>query len=181
MLFDLGLAQAFEVLHDVGPFEAVPGGGEAILEFLAQDESEERTEDVAADCGGRTWRPSFQPPRSLLLSLRNCNLKRSICGTTLTPNSKLASTKSTGCGLPAALHRRRSILLAPQHPGQSLPHHIGRIFADTGRRYRSVEFVGLAPARFKDLHKPRTKRFLTTTCDIGEPQADDGIRPCAYS
>ena len=73
------------------------------------------------------------------------------------------------------------ILLAPQHPGQSLPHHIGRIFADTGRRYRSVEFVGLAPARFKDLHKPRTKRFLTTTCDIGEPQADDGIRPCAYS
>ena len=65
MLFDLGLAQAFEVLHDVGPFEAVPGGGEAILEFLAQDESEERTEDVAAACGGRTWRPSFQPPRSL--------------------------------------------------------------------------------------------------------------------
>ena len=40
MLLDLGLAQAFEVLHDVGPFKAVPGGGEAILEFLAQDESE---------------------------------------------------------------------------------------------------------------------------------------------
>ena len=49
MLLDLGLAQAFEVLHDIGPFKAVPGGGEAILEFLAQDESEERTEDVAAD------------------------------------------------------------------------------------------------------------------------------------
>jgi len=37
VLLDLGLAQAFEVLHDVGPF--APGGGEAILEFLAQDES----------------------------------------------------------------------------------------------------------------------------------------------
>jgi len=37
VLLDLGLAQAFEVLHDVGPFKAVPGGGEAILEFLAQD------------------------------------------------------------------------------------------------------------------------------------------------
>ena len=52
MLLDLGLAQAFEVLHDVGPFAAEPGGGEAILEFLAQDESEERTEDVAADGPG---------------------------------------------------------------------------------------------------------------------------------
>jgi hypothetical protein len=53
VLLDLGLAQAFEVLHDIGPFEAVPGGGEAILEFLAQDEGEERTEDVAADWSRR--------------------------------------------------------------------------------------------------------------------------------
>jgi hypothetical protein len=38
-------------------------------------------------------------------------------------------------------------LLAPQHPGQRLPHHIGRIFADAARRDRVIESVGLAPAR----------------------------------
>ena len=35
------------------------------------------------------------------------------------------------------------VLLAPQHSGQCLPHHIGRIFADSGRRYRPIERVGL--------------------------------------
>jgi hypothetical protein len=32
-----------------------------------------------------------------------------------------------------------------------LLHDIGGIFADTGRRYRSIERVGLAPAIFNDL------------------------------
>src|SRR5262249_48577648 len=73
------------------------------------------------------------------------------------------------------------VLFAPQHPGQRLPHHISRIFADTGRRDRPIELVGFAPPRVKDLRKPRAKQFLTTSCDIGQPQSDYGSRPCAYS
>ena len=65
------------------------------------------------------------------------------------------------------------ILFAPQHPGQCLPHHIGRIFADTGRRYRPIERVGLAPARLDNLIEPRAERFLRTGCDIAQPQPDD--------
>ena len=34
---DLGLAEAFEIADDVGPFEIVAGGEEAILQLLAQD------------------------------------------------------------------------------------------------------------------------------------------------
>jgi hypothetical protein len=67
-------------------------------------------------------------------------------------------------------------LLAPQHPGQRLPHHIGRVFADTGRCYRPIEFVGLAPARLDDLRKPTAERFRGIGCCITEPQADNGGR-----
>ena len=58
------------------------------------------------------------------------------------------------------------ILLAPQHPGQSLPHHIGRIFAHPGRRYRPIELVGVAPARLENLSEPRAERFLGAGYDI---------------
>src|SRR5262245_336823 len=68
------------------------------------------------------------------------------------------------------------ILFAPQHPGQRLPHYIGCIFANTRRRDRPIELVGLAPPRVKDLRKPRTEWFLTTSCGIGKPQPDDGSR-----
>ena len=40
----------------------------------------------------------------------------------------------------------KEVLLAPQHPGQRLPHHTRLIFADAGRGYRSIECVSLAPA-----------------------------------
>jgi hypothetical protein len=71
------------------------------------------------------------------------------------------------------------ILFAPQHPGQRLPHHIRRIFADTGRRYRAIERIRLAPARLDDLREPPAERFLTTGCRIAQPQPDDGRRPRA--
>jgi hypothetical protein len=75
----------------------------------------------------------------------------------------------------------KEVLFAPQHPGQCLPHDIGRIFADTGRRYRPIERVGLTPARLDDLIEPPAERFLGTGCDIAQPQPDDGGRPCADS
>jgi hypothetical protein len=40
----------------------------------------------------------------------------------------------------------KEILLAPQHSGQRLPHHIGGIVTGAGRGYRPVELVSLAPA-----------------------------------
>jgi hypothetical protein len=46
------------------------------------------------------------------------------------------------------------VLLAPQHSGQCLPHHTGRIFADAGRGYRLIESVGLATAPLDDLIEP---------------------------
>src|SRR4029077_19811761 len=46
------------------------------------------------------------------------------------------------------------VLLAPEHAGQRLPHHIGFIVADLGRCDRSIELVGLAQARFKYLVEP---------------------------
>jgi hypothetical protein len=48
-LLDLGFAQALEILDDVGPFELVTGGEEAVLQLLAQDQGEKGAEDVAAD------------------------------------------------------------------------------------------------------------------------------------
>ena len=45
----------------------------------------------------------------------------------------------------------KEVLLAPQHPGQCLPHHAGRILADAGRRNRLIERVGLAPSLLYDL------------------------------
>ena len=56
VLFDLSFAQAFEVVHDVGPFEAVTVRGQAILELLAHDQGEERAEDVAAEVSSYLWK-----------------------------------------------------------------------------------------------------------------------------
>src|SRR6516164_8582985 len=65
----------------------------------------------------------------------------------------------------------KEILLAPQHPGQRLPHDIGRILAYAGRRYRPIKLVGLAPARLYDLIKFLAKRVPRYR--VAEPQADD--------
>src|SRR3984893_19183097 len=47
----------------------------------------------------------------------------------------------------------KEVLLAPQHPGQCLPHHIGCILTDTGRGKRAIEFVGIAPSLLYNLIK----------------------------
>src|SRR4051812_29971983 len=39
----------------------------------------------------------------------------------------------------------KEVLLAPQHPGQRLPHYIGRIFADAGRCDRDCQ----TPSRYR--------------------------------
>src|SRR6516165_946393 len=65
----------------------------------------------------------------------------------------------------------KEILLAPQHPGQRLPHDIGRILAYAGRRYRPIKLVGLAPARLYDLIKFLAKRVPRYR--VAKPQADD--------
>src|SRR5215831_10282350 len=49
VLLDFGFAQPFEILHDVGPFEVVAGRDQPVLELLAEDQSQERAEDVAAN------------------------------------------------------------------------------------------------------------------------------------
>ena len=74
---------------------------------------------------------------------------------------------------------KKEKLFAPQHPGQCLPHYIGRIFPDASRRDRPVELVGLAPAGVDSLIEPPAERFLGTRCDIGQPQPDDCGRPRA--
>ena len=43
------------------------------------------------------------------------------------------------------------VLLAPQHPGQCLPHHISFIRADPGRGDRLIKRIGVPPALFEDL------------------------------
>ena len=45
----------------------------------------------------------------------------------------------------------KEVLFAPKHPGQCLPHYIGRILADARRGNRPIEFVGLAPSLLYDL------------------------------
>src|SRR6516165_3640389 len=52
----------------------------------------------------------------------------------------------------------KEILLAPQHPGQRLSHHIGCVLVYAGRSYRPMKLVGLAPARLYDLIKYLAKR-----------------------
>jgi hypothetical protein len=75
------------------------------------------------------------------------------------------------------VHIVKEKLLAPQHPGQRLPHHIGGVFADAGRRYRPIEVVGLMPARLEDLREPRAERCLDAGRHIAQPQPDNRGRP----
>ena len=49
----LRLLDGFQIPQDLRPFGGDAGGGEALLQLLAQDEGEERTEDVPPDRGIR--------------------------------------------------------------------------------------------------------------------------------
>src|SRR6516225_972224 len=65
----------------------------------------------------------------------------------------------------------KEILLAPQHPGQRLSHHIGYVLAYAGGSYRPVKLVGLAPTRLYDLIKFLVKRV--SQYRVAQPQPDD--------
>ena len=41
VLLDSDFFDAIEITHDIAPFRIVAGGGEALIEFLAQDKGEE--------------------------------------------------------------------------------------------------------------------------------------------
>src|SRR5262249_2918061 len=71
----------------------------------------------------------------------------------------------------------KEILLAPQHSGQRLAHHIGCVFSRTGWRYRPIELVGLTPARLEDVRESGAKGVRSAGRAIAEPQADDGSCP----
>src|SRR5215831_19814750 len=71
----------------------------------------------------------------------------------------------------------KEILLAPQHSGQRLSHHIGCIVAGTSRGDRLIELVGLAPARLEDLRKAGAKWSGCRRCGLAQPQPNDGGRP----
>src|SRR5215472_2777876 len=49
VLCDFGFAQPFEILHDVGPLEVVAGRDQPVLKLLAEDQCQERAEDVTAN------------------------------------------------------------------------------------------------------------------------------------
>jgi hypothetical protein len=48
-LIDVGLNELIEIANDIGPFIATPIGGETVDEFLAQQQSKEGTEHMAAN------------------------------------------------------------------------------------------------------------------------------------
>ena len=67
------------------------------------------------------------------------------------------------------------VLLAPKHSRQRLPHNIGRVLADTRRRDRVVERVGLAPAQLDRLFEAAAEGIATGAGrGIGQPKPDDG-------
>ena len=77
----------------------------------------------------------------------------------------------------------KEVLLAPQHPGQCLPHHLGLILADTGGSHRLIERVGLASTLIDDLIElsaegiaRRSERLFGTP--NATPYVKDGINNC---
>ena len=50
-------------------------------------------------------------------------------------------------------------LLAPEHAGQSLPHHVGRVFTHRWRRDRLVELIGFTKPVGEDFIKLLSEGF----------------------
>ena len=48
-LINVGLNELIEIANDIGPFEPTPVAGDTVDQFLAQQQSKERTEHMAAD------------------------------------------------------------------------------------------------------------------------------------
>ena len=64
-------------------------------------------------------------------------------------------------------------LLAPEHAGESLAHHLGRVFAHRWRRDRLVELIGFTKPVSEDLIKLLSEGFaLLVWRTAGEPQAN---------
>ena len=65
-------------------------------------------------------------------------------------------------------------LLAPEHAGEGLTHHVGRVFAHRWRRDRLVELVGFTKPVGEDLVERLSKGPGSRACGRGgEPQAND--------
>jgi len=54
---------------------------------------------------------------------------------------------------------QQEVLLAPQHPGQCLPLHIGHVLADVSGGHRPIERIRIAAARFDNLAELAAKRI----------------------
>ena len=65
----------------------------------------------------------------------------------------------------------KEVLLAPQHPGQCLPHHTGRVFVSAGRGDRLIERIGVASALVDNLGELPAERVAES--GVGQPQPDD--------
>src|SRR6266481_25079 len=62
-------------------------------------------------------------------------------------------------------------LLAPKHAGESLAHHLGRVFTYRWRRDRLIKLVGFTEPRSEDLIKLFSEVFgLHVRKTAGEPQ-----------
>ena len=64
-------------------------------------------------------------------------------------------------------------LFAPEHAGEGLAHHVGRVFTHGGWRDRLIELIGFTKPLRKDFIKLLSKRFaLLVWRTFGEPQAN---------
>ena len=64
-------------------------------------------------------------------------------------------------------------LLAPEHAGDGLAHHVGRVFTHGRRRDRLVELIGFTKPVSEDFIKLLSKGFaLLVRRTVGEPQAN---------
>ena len=57
------------------------------------------------------------------------------------------------------VHVETEVLLAPQHPGQRLPHDAGLIFADPSGVMASIEFIRVGSAGLQDFSKLLPERI----------------------
>ena len=71
-------------------------------------------------------------------------------------------------------------LLAPQHAGDGLAHHVGGILTDRWRRDRLVELVGLTKPVVEQRVESLAKGLALLGRRVaGQPQANDGALPGA--